>query len=167
MTPYGPCSRTRGETYFCAPTCSQIHSLYSLAIRALRSCLTLHRRFMANGASILQYQHRWNHVFFTCATWSEGIPEKTDMASTTGSMKTRSYALPASASQMTVFIFLFCGDLRESNTSTAAVILDRKLQSLRKAHVVKITTSENTTNNTTCCGVLDVVKITTSCGVFY
>jgi len=38
---------------------------------------------------------------------------------------------------------------------------------LRKAYVVKITTSENTTNNTTCCGVFDVAKLTTSCGVFY
>ena len=43
----------------------------------------------------------------------------------------------------------------------------RTRTTLRKAHVVKITTGENTTNNTTCCGVLDVVKITTSCGVFY
>jgi len=38
---------------------------------------------------------------------------------------------------------------------------------LRKAYVVNFTTSENTTNNTTCCGVFDMVKITTSYGVFY
>jgi len=59
-----------------------------------------------------------------------------------------------------------------SNSESAASALymgsmDGHIISLRKAHVVKITTSENTTNNTTCCGVLDVVKITTSCGVFY
>ena len=50
---------------------------------------------------------------------------------------------------------------------TGKPLVHRHSHALRKAHVVKITTSENTTNNTTCCGVLDVVKITTSCGVFY
>jgi len=77
---------------------------------------------MANGASILRYQHRWNVIVLNCATWSMGIPEKTSMASNSGSMKTRSYGLPASSSQMAVFIFLFCDGLREAGASTAAVI---------------------------------------------
>jgi len=35
-----------------------------------------------------------------------------------------------------------------------------KKETLSKTYVVNVTTGENTTNNTTCCGVQDVVKIT-------